>query len=445
MINAMDVAYALAGAAAAPLWLLSARRRAKLRDVAATRLGRVPPRPGGGAAVLLHAVSVGEVNATRALIDALRRERPALGIVLTVTTRTGYDRALELFGAAPGVLVARYPLDFSGAVRRLLDATRPSLAVLMELEVWPNFTRACRRRGIPIVLANGRLTEASARRYAWGGPLARRMFARLSAVCAQDEEYAARFARLGVPAARLHVAGTMKFDTAPSDERVAGDLAMARDLGLDPAAETILVCGSSGPGEEPLLLDAYEALRRERSDLRLVIVPRKPERFDEVAQLIARRGHAVTRRSAPGSARPAAANADPPVVLLDTMGELRKAYSVADLVVVGRSLVDLGQRQRGSDMIEPAALGRAVVVGPFTQNFAEAMRLLRKAGGVVEVASPRDLTGALRRLLSDEQGRAALGRAAREAVQQARGSTSRHLQVILPLLDEQTETSGSRG
>ena len=391
-------------------------------------MGRVAACNGSDPAVMIHAVSLGEMNATRSLVQSLSQACRELRFIISTTTQTGFARGQEVYGRNPAVTVIRYPLDFSLAVNRVLDRLRPSVVVLMELEVWPNFLHRCRQRGIPVILVNGRLTTYSFRNYRRIKPVAARMFRRLAMVCAQDQTYAKRFIELGAPPDRVQVTGTMKFDTAPVAERVSGDAELAAAVGLDPATETIWVCGSTGPGEEEIILREYRALSSTVPALRLVIVPRKPERFDEVAELIQREGFGLIRRS-----KPATGSGGPrrPVILGDTMGELRKFYSLATVVFVGRTLVDLGSRQHGSDMIEPAALAKPLIVGPFTANFAEPMNCFRDAQAVIEVSDPPQLQQAVRRLLNSPEDAAAMAHRAQEVVRREQGATQRHVQVIL--------------
>lgn len=453
MPTVYDLAYRTLLTLATPaLWVRPALRH-KLATARRERNGDVPARAGEGPCVLIHAVSVGEVNATRAMVRQLLEADPRLQVVVSVTTETGFARAGQLFRAEPfadRVNVVRYPLDLSSYVRLFLDRLRPDVAVLMELEVWPNFVHECAARGVPVVLVNGRLTEHSYRRYRRARPLVRPMYARLSAVCAQEQTYAERFVALGVPPARVSVTGTMKFDSAEVGERVERDVELARELGLRPRAlggdEPVLVCGSTGPGEEAMLVGVHERLRRDHPQLRLVVVPRKPERFDEVAQLLGSR-NPLLRRSQPPAKGGSAASGDVqlgPLVLGDTMGELRKFYSLADVVVVGRTLVDLGEKQHGSDMIEPAALGKPVVVGPYWGNFGEPMRALLSADAVRQVAGPRmleQLVEVLDAWLRDPPQAAAVGRRARQVVLDHRGATGRHVRVILNHLNRSLESA----
>lgn len=378
---------------------------------------------------MIHAVSVGEINATRSLVHELRLKRRDLHVIISTTTKTGYERGQELYGGAPHVTLIRYPLDFTAAVTRILDALRPSMVVLMELEVWPNFIAQCVRRKIPVILANGRLTSSSYKRYKLVKPIVGRTFASLTKVCAQDETYADRFGRIGVQRERILVTGTMKFDTAQVANFVEGDVLLGRAVGIEKGREPIWVCGSTGPGEEEIILAEYRNLLATFKRLHLVIVPRKPERFDEVAELIERFRFRVVRRShgMPPSGDPPV----PPVVLGDTMGELRRFYSLATVVFVGRTLVDLGPRQHGSDMIEPAALAKPVIVGPYTSNFDHAMRKLREGDGILEVVDGESLGQAVRVLISTPAEARGMALRAQQVIKSQQGATQKHVEVIL--------------
>jgi 3-deoxy-D-manno-octulosonic-acid transferase len=447
MINAYDIAYGLLGGIAAPYWLTKTKLRQKVLRALRERTGEAPSV--SGQSILIHAVALGEINATPALVKLLQQARPDLHIVVSVTTETGYDRGKQLYGSWPGVTLVRFPLDFTKAITRLLDAIHPSLVVLVELELWPNFLRQCHKRSIPVVLVNGRMTPPAFKRYGLIKPVTAAMLRRLAAVCVQDDTYADRFRNLGAPANRVQVTGTMKFDTAQVADRVDGDGQLAVELGLDSAAcglasvssertdakpqaavpvqNPLWVCGSTGPGEETIVLDAFAKLQQQFSTLRLAIIPRHPQRFDEVAALIAQRGFPLLRRSTRAPAEP-----NPrPIILGDTMGELRKFYSLAAVVFVGRSLVDLGSRQHGSDMIEPAALAKPVALGPWTHNFAEAVQKLREANAIVEVTDATTLSSTIARWLSNPDEAAEFGRRAQQVVRENQGATKRHADVIL--------------
>lgn len=428
-----DIAWTLLIGLGAPVVAVLSKPRRKVLKAFRERMGRdIPAAPlGAGPCVMIHAVSLGEMNATPALVAQLSAARPNLRFLITVTTDTGHARGVELYGKNAAVTLVRYPLDLSSSIKRLLDRQRPSVVVLMELEVWPNFMLHCERRKIPVLLVNGRLTAASFKNYRRARWMVRPMFRRLSDVCAQDAIYAERFCELGASPNRVRVTGTMKFDTAQMTDRIDGDEELAHAVGLRRRDERIWVCGSTGPGEERVALDAYRTLLPNFPALRLVLVPRHPQRFDEVAALIAEQGFPVVRRSSGERPTTAELGTPPPVVLGDTMGELRKFYSLADVVFVGRSLVDLGARQRGSDMIEPAALAKPVVIGPWTQNFADAVRQLQNADAVRVIAKPTELATAIDLLLRDPAKANEMGQRARGVVAAQQGATARHVELIL--------------
>ncbi|HLL89376.1 MAG TPA: 3-deoxy-D-manno-octulosonic acid transferase [Tepidisphaeraceae bacterium] len=431
-----DLAYWTGLGVSAPYWGLQPTTRAKVLRALRERTGEVPARATASHApsVLIHAVSLGEVNATRMLVEMLRAARPDLHVVLSTTTDTGFARGKEVYGRSIGTTVVRFPLDFSKNVDRLLDAVDPDVAVLMELELWPNFMKRCERRGVPVVLANGRMTTGSFRNYRLGGPFTKRMFRRLAVACAQDQAYAERFRKCGVPERRVIVTGTMKFDTAHIADRIDGDRDLAASVGLRPGTELVWVCGSTGRGEEPIILGEYRKLLMKFPRLRLVIVPRKPERFDEVEQLIVAARFRCVRRSKPIVFWDEPV---PSVILGDTMGELRTFYSLADVVFVGRSLIDLGPRQHGSDMIEPAALGKACVVGPYTGNFAYPVRRLKGAGALLEVNDGPGLSEAVSVILSTPGEARRMGQAGQTAVRFEQGATGRHAKIVLEILNKQ--------
>lgn len=425
------------------------------------RWGFIPTRAGQEPLLWLHCVSVGEVNLVRSLVDAIRKDLPEYRLAVSATTDTGIARARELYGSF--AVVFHYPLDFSWCVRRVLDRLRPTAIVLAELEVWPNLTLLAEKRGIPVVVVNGRLTERALHRYRLILPAVRYMMSKLTAVAAQDETIAQRFITLGVPADRVRVLGTMKFDTAQIVDELPGTNALADAVGLPrreaPNRPPVWVCGQTGPGEELHVLQAYQQLLKLFPDLRLVIVPRKPERFDEVAQLIEKHGFAVLRRSktfspSPGEDRtkvftPPAPRPSPlascPVILIDTMGELRTVYPLADVVLVGRSLVPMG----GSDVMEVAGLAKPILVGPYTDNFTEPVRRLREAGGLIQLPEPTGhiaqslempnwagvLSEAVRNLLCNPAQAREMGEKARQVLMNNKGATAAHLELIIELID----------
>jgi 3-deoxy-D-manno-octulosonic-acid transferase len=432
MLNHYDIAYYLGLGVSAPYWLLKPAARRKVLTALAKRNGHVARRDWANPAIMIHAVSLGEMNATRSLVTVLQRERPDLNFVISTTTDTGYERGRELYGTNKSVTLIRFPLDFKAAVERTLDAIGVALVVLMEGEIWPNFLKVCERRNIPVLLVNARITSTAFRRYKLVRPVTAGMLRRLHGIAAQDHTYAKMFVELGAPSGRVVVSGTMKFDTAISIGGVPGASSLAHEMGLDPTTQRIWVCGSTGEGEEEIALRVYRQQLMKHPKLRLVIVPRHPQRFDAVAQLIEDNRFQVIRRS---EHRRANLNAPiPPVFLGDSMGELRKFYYMAEVVFVGRTLVDLGPRQHGSDMIEPAALAKPTMVGPFTGNFAEAMRKFTEANAMSVVSDEDQLSATLDLLLTNAGDAIAMGKRALGVVMQQQGATLRNAEVILGAL-----------
>ncbi|MCK4600821.1 MAG: 3-deoxy-D-manno-octulosonic acid transferase, partial [Phycisphaerae bacterium] len=275
----LDAIYAAGLVATSPFWLYRMVRHGRYRSDIAQRFGAAPVRYGLQPIIWIHGVSLGEINTSRTLIEELHSQLPDYRVVVSSTTATGMAAAKRLF--APGHIVFRWPLDFSFAVGRALRRLRPDLVVLMEGDVWPNFLAACNRRGIATVVVNGRISaDKGYPRYRKLGPLAARLFNRLTAIGTQDEGYAELYRRLGVAADKIHVTGMMKFDTAELADRIAGQEALAAAVGLADS-DKLLVAGGTGPGEEKLLLELFGELAGRHEGARLAIVPRKPERFEE--------------------------------------------------------------------------------------------------------------------------------------------------------------------
>lgn len=431
-----DLIYLLAVGLGWPFLLIRRMRRGPGSVALSERMGHVPSRPVSAHCVWIHAVSLGEINAVRTIVAELHRRTPETVVVISSTTQTGLARARELY---PNLTVFRFPLDFSFVLRRVFTRLRPSVIVLMELEAWPNLLEVADAEGVPVMVANGRITAGkSMRRFSMPivRAVARRMFGKLAWVGAQDETYAERFRQLGAAASRVHVTGSVKYDTAEISDRVEGQDELADEMTID-RAKPLLVCGSTGPDEERILLEAYGRIVASESwtELQLAIVPRKPERFDEVAELILSRGFTCLRRSGKPPLVPAGVESPRAVFLGDSMGELRRFYALATVVFVGRSLVSMG----GSDVIEAAALGKPVIVGPHTENFAEPVRLLVEGRACTVVADAQALASAVAELLRNPAERNAMAARARETIQQQRGATTRTVDRILELLDSHAE------
>jgi 3-deoxy-D-manno-octulosonic-acid transferase len=411
MANVLDAAYLLAAAASSPAWLSRMARTGKLRTDWSGRFGKGEGIPRTHRQrILLHAVSVGEVNATRLLVEELSKADGGPEVVVATTTDTGYARACAIF--EPTHNVVRYPFDATWAVRRMLDRVQPDVVGLVELEVWPNFLSACEARGIPVAVVNGRLSDRSYRRYKRLGALARNLFRRLNIVAVQDETYAARFGDLGVDPNRIEVSGNMKWDTAEITDEVSGAQELAQSMGIDPD-RALVVAGSTCPPEHLMLEKAVG------EGAQLLCAPRKPEWFEQAASVFpgcARRSHGDTGSE---SGR----------FLLDTIGELREAYALADVVVIGRTFSDLG----GSDMIEPIALGKATIVGPDCRNFLDARDRLLKGGGLVSCAHD-DLASTIAELLRLPEERRKLSECGRRVIREAQGATKRNAALLSSLL-----------
>lgn len=459
-----DLIYGFVAAVTSPVWMISLLRTGKWRTDWSGRFGHVPKEKseavnglgseGAKKTVMIHAVSVGEVNATRDLIKRISEDLgDKVRIVITATTNTGFDRATELYGDGGGGgngncngdsggkhIVLRYPFDFTRCVMRFLDAVRPAVVVLVELEVWPTFVETCAKRQIPVCVINGRLSERSYKRYKLVRWLMRKSFASLATCAVQTVDYAQRFVAMGAAKDRVIVTDSMKWDNAkvvePGDLKGVSELASA--IGID-CDKPVVVAGSTGPGEEELLL------RQKADGVQLVLVPRKPERFEEVAGVIQRwlsqKGNGAKPRAAGGGSSGVVRRSQcadgtqrgintSEVFLLDTMGELRKAYALATVVIVGRSLIDL----YGSDPIEPIALGKPTVIGPRYGDFADVVEAFREEDGIVVSDDPWKVVTAL---LGDSERARQLAVNGRRVILSRQGATQRHVALIQALLQQQ--------
>jgi 3-deoxy-D-manno-octulosonic-acid transferase len=413
--------YTLVLRAAAPfillrLWWRGWREPGYRRHIG-ERFGYYRDGPGPGPAprpvLWVHAVSVGEARGSAALVRALAAAHPGHDLLVTCMTAAGREALKDLHGEA--VQIAWLPYDYPGSVRRFLEHFRPSLALLVETEIWPNLVAVCSAYGVPVLLANARMSEKSALAYrSWPG-LARPAIATLAVVCAQSEEDAARFRALG--ARRVEVAGNLKYDSmADEAKRAEGKSWRAR------LARPVLLLASTREGEEKMLLQAMPA---REPQLLVLIVPRHPRRFDEVAALAVKDGFPVARRS-----RGESPGARDLVHLGDTMGEMDFYYAAADVAVIGGSFVPRG----GHNLIEACAAGVPVVFGPSMFNFAEAARLAVEAGAAIQADDPAGAIGVALRLLSNSQEREKMGAAGRRLCETHRGATQKHLELCADLL-----------
>jgi len=430
----LDAAYLLAGIAVSPVVLYRMIRHGRYRRGWGQRFGRVARKDPGKKCIWLHAVSMGEVNAAQSLVAQIEKQLGDCEIVISTTTDTGFARAEKLFGGQWSVFY--FPFDLSWVTRRAFDRLRPSLCLLMELEVWPNFVFTAHARNIPVIVLNGRISDRSFSRYRRIKGITRTFFGKLDRVLAQTEEYAGRFRELGCPAERVIVTNSLKYDTAQVADRVAGAEVLAEQLHL--AGTRLWVAGGTGDEEEKIILDVYQALMRDSrfADLRLAVVPRKPERFNEVAELIERRGFPLVRYSQlknmpPGEGVPPA----PPdaIILGDTMGDLRKFYALATVIFVGRTLVPMG----GSDMMEAAALGKCTLFGPHTFNFRQTVEVLLQGQGALQVADGDELRRTMEKCLSDPAWAEKIAASGQAVIRQNQGATARTMAVLRQVLGVQ--------
>ena len=388
------------------------------------------PSPDKRPVVWFHGVSVGEINLLSTVVNAFRRRHPGWRCVVSTTTDNGMVEARKRFG---DLTVIYWPFDFSWAVGRTFDALQPKLVVLAESELWPNFLHAAQRRDIPVVVINGRMSPRSAGRYAKFGWVTRPlMLSRIAKFAMQAAGYATVLEGLGVPGARIAVTGSVKYDGVLGDKNNPQSAKLARELGIA-SDDLVWVAGSTHAPEETIVLDVFRRLRVKHPNLRLLLVPRSPDRFDEVARLIDRCAFSFARRSRlkePPADRPA-------VILLDSMGELNAAWGLADVGFTGGSF---DGKRGGQSMIEPAGLGVPVVFGPHVWNFRDAAARLIEVQGAVKVDTSQAMKRELARLLDDPELRHKMGEAARAMVIEQQGATERTLDVLAEVMGVATTT-----
>lgn len=364
----------------------------------------------------IHAVSVGEAATAVPLVEAITRRWPQLGIVMTTVTPTG---ARIVADRLAGRAVHRYfPIDLPGPVRRALDAVNPRFFLCMETELWPNLLRGLAARGVPSMIANGRISDRSFRRYRLVRFFTARMLAHVRVLAMQSEEDARRIIALGARPERVVVTGNIKSDLIPPEG--GGDALWQRLLGLDDG-EPVWVAGSTHRGEEAIVLDVYLHLRARMPTLTLVLAPRHPERVAEVERLVRERRLQPVRRSELPKSQARGA-----VIIVDTVGELAQIYRVASVVFVGGSLAPTG----GHNMLEPALLRKPVLFGPHTTNFRESAELLVEAEGALVARDGAELEAHMGALLMDAERRRLMGEAAFKAVAGRRGAIKHTLELV---------------
>jgi 3-deoxy-D-manno-octulosonic-acid transferase len=372
--------------------------------------------------IWVHAVSVGEVNAAVPLIHALMRRYAGRPFVITTVTPTGSARVVKLFGDQ--VIHVYLPYDLPASVRRFLDRVKPRVAVVMETEIWPNLFLICDDRDIPVVVANARLSQRSLDGYGPVRPLARRAIRSARAVAAQSKPDAERLLALGALPERLSIAGNVKFDMG-----VPGGLGAAADLLRDywGKARPVWIAASTHEGEEAAMIEAHTQVLHRYPDALLLLAPRHPERFRPVVQLCRQYGFRTRVRS-----EDTVALAETEVFVIDTLGELLTFYAACDVAFVAGSFDPIG----GHNVLEPAALGRPVIVGPHTFNFAEITETMLDAGAAVRVNGATALGDAVVRLFNQPALRDTMGRAGLDVVARERGAVDRVMRIVASVVDE---------
>ncbi len=413
-----------------PYWLIQMGRHGKYRAGLAQRLGKVPSwlavpsKP----VIWVHAVSVGEVLAISGLVAELRIRFPKYRLVVSTTTRTGQKLARKRFGEDN---VFYFPIDFAFAVRPYLQALAPQLIVIAETEFWPNFLRLAKKTGSKIAVVNARISDHSFPGYRRLRPWLSRVLANIDLFLTQTEEDSRRLAEIGAAAQRIQISGNLKFDVSPPAPPPI--VASLQNAFYQASAGPILVCGSTVDDEERLLLRAFENILASHPRAVMILAPRHPERFREVAELLEKLGLRFWRRSLWGGETIAGG-----VFFVDTIGELAALYSLGTLAFVGGSLVPRG----GHNIIEPAQYGVPIIVGTHTENFRDVVSLFR-AQNALKVVGPAELPLVFMELISDEAERLALGRRAADTIRAQQGATQRVLIALDALLERSAVSPGA--
>jgi 3-deoxy-D-manno-octulosonic-acid transferase len=424
------------GVIASPYLAYQAIRYKKYIGSLGQRMGYLPVsfNLDGEESIWIHAVSVGEVLTARALISDLKRRYPSFRIFLSTTTLGGQQVARRNVQDIDAVFY--FPFDLSFIVRRTLRLVKPRLFLMMETEIWPNLLRECRKQGVATMMVNGRISARSYPRYRLGRAFFRKVLLDVDRFCMQSEESARRLIDIGAEASRVSVTGSLKFDSLDVPGTATpgrGRDRVLRYFRITPG-RAVIVAGSTMRGEEESVLQAFRKLKSGTGNPLLVLAPRNPERFAEVAQLARNQAFVTIKRSdLPIDAEPRAE-----VVILDTIGELAQLYQIATAVFVGGSLVDVG----GHNILEPAVFGKPIIFGSHMQNFKEIADAFISHDAAIQVQSPRGLEDALLALLTDPVRRARLGAAARALVESNRGAKDKSLAVISQLLPQRGASMG---
>ncbi len=386
-----------------------------------SRFGVLPPELKFDHPVWIHAVSVGEMMAVRPFIAQIKQSFPDKQLVISTVTATGNSIAVKT--ARPGDIVLYLPLDLRGAVKKYVERIAPEIFIAAETELWPNLIAYLHAKNIPFVVINGRISDASFRGYRMVSFLLRGLLNKISLYCVQTERDRQKLLRLGLAEDKINVSGNIKFDISAPQAADHPDCRVR--LGLAPVHK-LLVAGSTHPGEERILLNVCRSLQGDFSDLRLLLAPRHPERSPEIEKIAAQKGfHPVCVSRIAGS--PYAVHQSPNIVfILDTVGELLSCYAGGDIAFVGGSLI----RKGGHNILEPAALGKPVIFGPYMSNFRDIAELFLRHEAAVQVQDQAALREAIRSLLADPRRAAELGEKGKSLITQNQGATRKSLEYV---------------
>ena len=414
-----------------PRFLFDALRHGKYVAGFRERLGNVKPILHQTTPLIwIHAVSVGEAQAARPLVRELKTRFPDIALAISTTTRTGQELAQDIF-KDDAVSVFYFPFDWRWTVRRVLRVIRPTAVVILETELWPGFLRECRSQRIPVAIVNGRLSGQSFRRYRLVKQFISRVLSCVTLAIMQTDSDANRLIKLGMKPENVRVSGSLKFDAGDLSATTSATDYFNERFSLDSAAPVILAASTHAP-EERIVLESFKQILTKRPDARLLIAPRHPERFNDVASLVELSGLSYSRRTKPA----VVADTTNSVILLDSIGELPSIYSLATIVFVGGSIARTG----GHNILEPAAVGACVVTGGYTHNFRAIVETFPKADALVQLSpmpeaeAREELTTVLTGLLIDDARRAEIGARAKKLVNQNRGATERTVDWLEPLL-----------
>ncbi|WP_223668539.1 lipid IV(A) 3-deoxy-D-manno-octulosonic acid transferase [Kangiella shandongensis] len=397
-------------------WIYKSFKPPQYREPLRERFGFVKKQ--SKPSIWFHAVSMGEANAAKAIIDRLLQVEPQLNVVVTTTTPTGAKQIIE--GLGDKVTHHYSPCDLPGAIKRFTRRVKPKALIIMETELWPNWLHHMEKVHIPVVLANARMSAKSASKYLKIASLSQQMMSTFERILPVGKEDEARFIKLGVSSDKCMVTGNIKFDQAFEQNGRPSFFPPWQEQGY-----LVWLAASTHKGEDELLLQAHQKVREELPDVKMVLVPRHPERFDEVTKLVTSYGFSFARRS-----QPEAWQASADVLVGDSMGELMLAYQLCDLAFVAGSLTPIG----GHNMIEPASIGKPILSGPYVHNFDEIFHQLELHGGAVTVDSVDAISTMVIQLLKDREQRMEMGQKAKAVVEQSRGALDKTVEALRPFL-----------